>query len=290
MSESSISDPSFAQAGPIALAVKRWGERLRISLDDARTSLRQSGNRGDANEGAVRDFLRAHLPPTYRVGQGEVIDHAGRQSRQMDVVVADEEQPFQVDDTPRLMIIEGVSAAAEVKTTLTTNELRDCLEKGRRFKALEAILGKSVTLAPLEQRGKPNSDLQRFYQHRPFFAFAYEGAIDNGTLIEILSEEERSRERGAVPALDAVFILDRGFAMNVWDGNGALTFYSSGEIMTGWHWFGDPDRTLLGLLFWLHGAMPRFMIRSSPLLAYLLPRTIWTPDPPQGHDPLTPGT
>ena len=171
-----------------------WGDRLRISLAEARTKLSQSGDRGDVNEAAIREFLREHLPPKYRVGQGEVIDHFGRISRQVDIVVADDEQPFRVDDAVRLMIIEGVTAAAEVKTTLTTTELRDCREKGRRFKTLEAIPGKSTMLAALQMHGKPNSDIRRFYQHRPFFAFAYEGAISSEKLVEILSEEERTGE------------------------------------------------------------------------------------------------
>jgi hypothetical protein len=44
-----------------------------------------------------------------------VIDFRGNRSSQTDVVVADEEQPFQVDESPQLFIIEGVAAAAEVK-------------------------------------------------------------------------------------------------------------------------------------------------------------------------------
>jgi len=44
-----------------------------------------------------------------------VIDSKGRRSLQTDVIVADEEQPFRVDDNPQLLIIEGVGAGAEVK-------------------------------------------------------------------------------------------------------------------------------------------------------------------------------
>ena len=214
---------------------------------------------------------------------------AGKRSRQMDVIVADEEQPFQVNinDPAQLMIIEGVSAAAEVKTTLTKPELQDCLKKGHSFKALEAVLGKATMLASPTLYGNPNSDLLRFYFHRPFFAFAYEGAIDSGTLIEMLSEDERSREHDVVPSLDAVFILDKGFALNLWDGNSAFRFQSeTHEVVTGWYWFGDPDRTLLGLLLWLHTTMPRFAIRSAPMLGYLFPgATTFTPKPMQGAEP-----
>lgn len=280
MNEPPIGISSITQADRIQNAVRLWGERLRISLAEARAKLSQSGDRGDVNEAAVREFLREHLPPKYRIGQGEVIDAAGRLSRQVDVVVADEEQPFRVDDAVQLMIIEGVVAAAEVKTTLTTTELRECLEKGRRFKSLEAIPGKSTMLAPPQINGNLNSDLVRFYQWRPFFVFAHEGTIKNDTLMEILSEEERSRERGVVPALDAVCVLDKGFAMNLWDGNSAFTIRSpeTQELITGWFWFDSPDHALLWLLEWLHTTMPRFAIRSSPLLPYLFPGMTWTPE------------
>ena len=58
----------------------------------------------------------------------------------------------------------------------------------------------------------------------------------------MLSEDERSREHDVVPSLDAVFILDKGFALNLWDGNSAFRFQSeTHEVVTGWYWFGDPD-------------------------------------------------
>jgi hypothetical protein len=136
------------------------------------------------------------------------------------------------------------------------------------------------------QPGNPNSDIFRFYQHRPFFVFAYEGAIDSETLIRILSEDDQSHANDA-PALDAVAILDRGFAVNLWDGNGAFTSYdfAAREMSTGWRWFGFSDYTLVWLLFWLHSTMPRFAVRSSPLLPYLFPGTTWTPGPPKMPGP-----
>jgi hypothetical protein len=114
----------------------------------------------------------------------------GNRSNQTDVVVTDEEQPFQVDESPQLFIIEGVAAAAEVKTKLTAQELRDCLRKAERFKALEALLGKATTLPSPTRRGNPNSDLLRFYRRRPFFVFAYEGATDQNTLLEMAASRE----------------------------------------------------------------------------------------------------
>jgi hypothetical protein len=189
--------------------------------------------------------------------------------------VADEEQPFHVDESPQLFIIEGVAAAAEVKTTLTAEELRDSVRKAERFKALEAVLGKATMLASPDQRGNPNSDLLRFYRRRPFFVFAYEGAIDENTLVEVAASRDQAHQP---PPIDAIFVLDKGFALNYWDGNGALGYLdlTTGQVARGWRWLAEPSFTLVWLLMWLNSVMPRFAVRSSPLLAYLLPGTTWT--------------
>jgi hypothetical protein len=256
-------------------AVRQWEHRLKTSLQESRIKFGQSADRGEGNEAAFRLFLRAHLPPKYRIGQGEVIDYRGNRSSQTDVIVADDEQPFQVDESPQLFIIEGVAAAAEVKTTLTAEEFRDSLRKAERFKTLEAVLGKAAMLASPEKRGNPNSDLLRFYRRRPFFVFAYEGAIDEKTLLEVAASRDQAHQP---PPIDAVFVLDKGFALNFWDGNGALDFkdLTTGESIRGWRWWAEPSFTLVWLLMWLNAVMPRFAMRSAPIIAYLLPGTTWT--------------
>jgi hypothetical protein len=256
-------------------AVRQWERRLQTSLQESRVKFVQSADRGEGNAAAFRQFLHAHLPPKYRIGQGEVIDYRGNRSSQTDVLVADEEQPFQVDESPQLFIIEGVAAAAEVKTTLTAEELRDSLRKAERFKVLDAVLGKATMLASPQHFGNPNSDILRFYRRRPFFIFAYEGAIDQNTLLEVAASRDRPN---VPPPIDAIFILDKGFALNYWDGNGALGYMdlATGQIARGWRWWAEPSFTLVWLLLWLNSVMPRFAVRSSPLLAYLLPGTTWT--------------
>jgi hypothetical protein len=262
-------------ASAVHEAVRQWERRLETFLQESRVKFQQSADIGEGNAGAFRQFLRANLPPKYRIGQGEVIDYRGNRSSQTDVVVADEEQPFKVDESPQLFIVEGVAAAAEVKTTLTAEELRDSLDKAERFKVLEAVLGKATMLPPPERRGNPNSDIVRFYRHRPFFVFAYEGAISEDTLLEVAVSRERP---GEPPPIDAIFVLDKGFALNFWDGNGALGYLdlTTRQITHGWKWWNEPSFTLVWLLMWLNSVMPRFAMRSSPLLAYLLPGTTWT--------------
>jgi hypothetical protein len=269
---------SAAEANSVRAAVDTWTTRLNLALVDARRKFAHMGDRGDDVEGAFRSFLDEYLSPRFRVGQGEVIDSKGRRSLQTDVIVADEEQPFRVDDNPQLLIIEGVAAAAEVKASLTTSGLADAINKGRRFKELAVVPGKWVTLVSDTSRfGQPNSDLVRFYRHRPYFLFAYESEIAEETFTDALDEAAKP---DALPPLDAVFILSRGFGFNVWDGQGGLGYQrSDGEVITGWVW--TPDAPVLpALLLWLHSVMPRFSVRSSPLLAYLWPTRYEEAPPP----------
>jgi len=265
----SSSERSAAEPNPVRAIAEAWTDRLNLALAEARQKFAHMGDRGDDVEGAFRSFLREHLSPRFRVGQGEMIDSKGRRSAQTDVIVADEEQPFRVDDSPRLLIIEGVAAGAEVKANLTTKELADAIEKGRRFKELEVVPGKWVTLVSDTSRfGQPNSDLIRFYRRRPFFLFAYESVVAEETFMGLLDEMAAPE---ALPPLDAVFILSKGFALNVWDGQGGFGYQrQDGEVITGWVW--TPDGPVLPtLLLWLHSVMPRFSVRSSPLLTYMWP-------------------
>ncbi|WP_328708540.1 DUF6602 domain-containing protein [Microbispora hainanensis] len=269
---------------PIQGVVRQWEDRLRISLRENQSKFAHKGDRGDGNEVAFREFLRANLPPSYRIGHGEVVDYTGGRSSQVDVVIADEEQPFHVGHEPQLLIIEGVAAAAEVKTKLTTAELQDCISKGRKFKALNAVLGKTTLLAPPTVREQRNSDIIRYYVKRPYFIFAYSSSVRKETLLRTLAKSEAE---GEVPPIDAVFILDKGAAVNLWDGNGAFGLFDgdTGESKGGWMWMDDPAFALTWLLFWLNTSMPRFAIRSSPLMAYLLPGTRWLPHPADGAGP-----
>lgn len=67
-------------------------------------------------------FLEQVFPPSFRFGTGDVTDSTGRRSGQIDVVV---EYPFLPSlptgkDTPRLYLAEGVAAAIEVKSNVST--------------------------------------------------------------------------------------------------------------------------------------------------------------------------
>lgn len=181
---------------------------LRAKLLAARARLQHRGNRGDAAEVAVRELLSDHLSRRFDVGQGEIIDTNGTRSRQMDVVVATDDHPFRVPASdPGLYIVEGVYAAGEIKTALTTTELDDVFLKARSVKELQKahVAGAMVFANSAEHtrwvEGPP-----------PFFAFAYESKIAVDTLLRMLTDDGQP--------LDALFVLGSGAAINFDDGTG----------------------------------------------------------------------
>src|SRR5438034_11850042 len=95
--------------------------QLKAKLAEARASFAHGGDRGHDLERAVRCVVRDFLPRRLDVGQGEVIDSLGSRSGQTDLVIANEDHPFTfASDSPGIFFVEGVAAAGEIKTVLTT--------------------------------------------------------------------------------------------------------------------------------------------------------------------------
>lgn len=93
---------------------------------------------GENREDIVRKFLSDHLPSRFGIDSGLVISSGGVFSNQADLLVVDEQNnpPLYAGYRHRLWPVESVYALIEVKAQLTPAELRDAIEKGRRFKSM----------------------------------------------------------------------------------------------------------------------------------------------------------
>ncbi|MFG2412090.1 DUF6602 domain-containing protein [Streptomyces goshikiensis] len=246
--------------------------KLAASLDEARSSFRHSGLRGDVTESALREFLSDHLPRQYTVGTGEVIDLHDGTSSQTDVVVANMDQPFRsgLHDSG-LFLVEGVAAAGEIKSRLTKTDLSDTLVKAAKFKSLRNHHGVG------DSRHTNPSDGRRFYESPPYFLFAYESVVATETLLgELCGAELVPGPAGAEPLLhplDGVFVLGRGVAINYGDGQGSLQWHMPTEGGTisvpGWVWH-DTDTVIAQFLIWLSGVVPTTRRVSPIAIEYLL--------------------
>jgi hypothetical protein len=239
--------------------------QMRSKLEQARATFAHPGNKGDECEDSARSFLRMYLPRRLAVGHGEVIDQAGHRSGQVDILIANEDQPFTFSDGERgLFMVEGIAAAGEVKARLTTHELQRTIDAGIAFKRLknDHPNGTMTHTNP--------SALERFYVCPPFFGLAYESNVAIPTIIQRLNDAHVSNSPTSTPPVDAIFILGRGWAINFGDGQGALTFITpEGQHMRGWVWQ-NSAAVLVDLLSWLSAVMPRCVCFSSVVTPYLI--------------------
>lgn len=229
--------------------------------------------KGDLVEDSVRSFLRNHLPSRLDVGHGTIIDRFGSFSKQMDIVVIDDDHPFRYESgSAGTYLVEGVVAAAEVKASLGRDQLVDMLNKGAALRSL-----KPVQPTGSMRMGTSQSDTHRFYVSPPYFGVALETKVSVETILQTLKGYPDSPspegEGRTIPSLDALFTLDRGVFINLWDGGGDFFLMDeSGNRVGGWCWLGQED-PLVRLFTWLHSAMPRIQRWTSIALPYLIPHT-----------------
>lgn len=90
-----------------------------------------SSSKGLERELFLSGLLRQVFPPHYRFGSGDIVDHAGVSSGQIDIVL---EYPVSFSfpvfpDGPRLYMAESVAVAIEVKSDMRT-QWKEVLQKG----------------------------------------------------------------------------------------------------------------------------------------------------------------
>ena len=246
--------------------------QMLLRLDEIRQKYSHPGNKGANVEVIVRDFLREFLPPTNRIGHGEVIDSHDNISSQIDVIVTNEYHPFLNDlSAPSIFFIEGVACAGEVKSILTLTELESTLEKCCSFKSLQVEKQNGMTV-----RANPE-DIARFVDNRPFFLFAFESQSPIDSIVNRVDEYNRDHKLELTQQIDGIFILGRGYAINFGTGKGAFQFRTpEGKSLPGLIGVlsnGDGE-VLYKFLAWYSACTPRVEIPNSLMLTYLIPNSV----------------
>ena len=253
--------------------LKEVEEGLRVSLNKARAETRHPGKKGTKVEIAARDVLREYMPPNLSVGDGGVYDSYGDESAQMDIVIANGDQPFTFPSGSGEYVIEGVSAVGEVKSNLTARQLTDCIKKGSKYKQLRPTFG------PQDQVTNLSDFLKESDLIPPFFVLALESSMKMQTLVDTLNavapvEIPPNKPCPAAtpqPPIDAVCILGKGLALYQRSSLGPLfQVVTTGEPYLGWYSFNDAT-PLANLLAWLHAAMPRQLRAQSVVRQYYVP-------------------
>ena len=122
---SKSNEPDGGILSPILSAT---ADSMITELRAIRASFSHNGIIGTSVEEIVSKFLNGRLPGSARAVAGQVIDHTGTRSKQMDVVIYDVSRTpmlfASTIGTQNLVPAEGVIAVVEVKTKLTREELR----------------------------------------------------------------------------------------------------------------------------------------------------------------------
>lgn len=199
------------------------------------------GQRGRAREIFVEQLLEPFLLPGQIVVTGLVVDEHGNQSNQSDVIIFDRSiaPPELFDEREGLFPVEACAYVIEVKSKLTSQELRDAVTKGERL----------MSLQPLVNGARPVHAL-----------FAFQSDLSG---VEMLGELERylklDSDPSKHPAVPVMCVASKGYAcLNARD-------------ETKWSYM-NSDENLSGVANFLGGfanTLPNFRkIRNSVSLPY----------------------
>jgi hypothetical protein len=181
------------------------------------------GERGRENEAVLARVLEALVPRRYGIGSGLLIDTSDHYSRQTDIVVYDQsDEPAVLAQTTQLLFpVESVLACIEVKTTLRSDDLKDCFEKA----------------SDMRDKLKPSRTYPDGSEHPLFVVLAYRSGQRPETIAKKLEEADPNQRP------DLLCIVEQGVIMGC-DGN--LRDGSSG-VDVGLALLRDPNgRPILG--------------------------------------------
>jgi Domain of unknown function (DUF6602) len=173
-------------------------------------------HKGTPREAFIKEFLEGHLPSNVAIGTGEIIDansKPGQQRNQYDIVIYRRSYPkLDFGGGVSGFLIESVVATIEVKSTLTQAEFTNAASAAKNCKALAPN-----TVQSFQTGYVPPCVLN--------YVVAYDGPASlktvHGWIAKeypnlgigslVLSTDENRRISTAAEAVDAVFILGKGF-------------------------------------------------------------------------------
>jgi hypothetical protein len=157
---------------------------------------------GLTRETIVKKFLRPHLPRTFDVRSGVIVDADQKQSRQQDCVILDTRLPL-IDigsDTDAIFVAESVVATIEIKSFLGASELGDTLES--------VALTKKLTRTGQQSYEKAGVMIMSGVLPILSYVFAYDGlALE--TLTKHITEFAHSKADGGIVP-EAICVLNKG--------------------------------------------------------------------------------
>jgi len=235
-------------------------EKHLLAISAVPANSGHSLHKGTPREAFIREYLDGHLPSNVAIGTGEIIDalsKPGQSRNQYDIVIYRRSYP-KLDFGGGIsgFLIESVIATIEVKSTLTQTEFGNAAKAARNSKKLVPN-----TISSFSTGYIPPAILN--------FIVAYDGPASMKTVHGWIETEYRKlgiattqlpqddNQRLATPAdaLDAVFVLGKGF---LYFDNSPLGFanaeHRQANPASKWIFSDTPHGNLLLLFMRIQGA------------------------------------
>jgi len=191
-------------------------ERALVTISQIPANSGHPLHKGTPREAFVRKFLEAHLPETIAIGTGEIIDANSTPAsprNQFDIILYRKNFPkLDFGGGISAFLIESVVATVEVKSTLTQVELERATKAARNAKSLTPNVKVSFQAGYIPP--KVLNYVVAF--DGPAQMYTVYGWLPNiyanlGIASAALPPDDLHRFACWAPALDGVFVLNKGF-------------------------------------------------------------------------------
>lgn len=179
---------------PWAYHIAARMEALLVESKSITNTFGHNGIRGTIREIFVKQFLEPFLPPQIGIGTGEIINHQGGRSKQLDVVLYSKER------VPPVLLSGGdigifpwecVVSVIEVKSTLNVSALEEAHSNAASVKQVYSELNeRDVLVGGL----RPLADIFP-YGPIPYYVFAFDTDLSKSNET---SEVDLGRQRASV--------------------------------------------------------------------------------------------
>ena len=112
---------------------------MKIDFDGITSILSHKGIKGLAREDLLKKYLRDLIPQKYAIASGIICDSNENQSRQQDFIIYDSFTcpTFYQFDSTAILPVESVYATIEIKSSLNSKTLKECVENINSVRKLQ---------------------------------------------------------------------------------------------------------------------------------------------------------
>ena len=214
---------------PVKVMISKFESSIRIIIAKffESDSFKHALSKGVAREKPVRDFFSKNLPKNFSIINGEVVDLFNNNSPQQDCIIYDNNKSVAfVSGDECILPAEAVLCSIEVKSKLTKEEIRKCLESVKKLKSMKPYKNE---LSPIREKGVPADDKSRYF----YSIFAYDTDIKNSDWLK--NEYDRLLNVSKVVGInyqliDRIYVVNKGLIL-VPNGKGILEEKNNGKAL-----------------------------------------------------------